>query len=70
MFAHEKLTPFSVVGAYSSSRGLLHSRIFDNSIDSTKFKEFLGELMEMIELSKASLYMDNWAVHHSKTTSS
>ena len=66
-FSHTKLNAMTVVGAYSSTRGLVFSSILDEPLDSFKFGQFLRELREHIHFEESSLIMDNCRVHHSHT---
>lgn len=61
-----QMRPVALIGGISSERGLEHYSIFENSVNSDKFIEFLNGLADKLAGSKAVLFMDNLRVHHAK----
>jgi transposase len=58
--------PLALLAAVSKEGGLEASVIFEKSVNSQRFIEFLNEIARLHEGSKVSIFMDNLAVHHSK----
>ena len=56
----------AVLASISKEKGLEHYRIFDNSVNIPKFKEFLQELRENNGDEKIALFMDNLSAHKSE----
>jgi hypothetical protein len=55
----------TVIGAISEQVGLVHYKIFHGTNNSATFKDFIQNLMRKV-LSRATVYLDNLAVHHSR----
>ena len=55
----------AVLSSISKEKGLEHYRIFDNSVNIPKFKEFLQELRNQNGDDKIALFMDNLSAHRS-----
>ena len=55
-----------VLASISKEKGLEHYRIFDNSVNIAKFKEFLQELRGQNGDEKIALFMDNLSAHRSE----
>ena len=56
----------AVLASISKEKGLEHYRIFDNSVNIPKFKEFLQELRDQNGDEKIALFMDNLSAHRSE----
>ena len=56
----------AVLASISKEKGLEHHRIFDQSVNIPKFKEFLRELRAMNGEDKIALFMDNLSAHRSE----
>ena len=56
----------AVLAAISKEKGQEHYRIFDDSVNVSKFKEYLQELRALIPDEKVALFMDNLSAHRSE----
>ena len=56
-------TAYAVILAISEEDGLEHYKIYNNSVDKTKFKEYLDELYIQNKHIKIAVLMDNLTAH-------
>ena len=59
-------TPLALLAAVSVEGGLETSMIFEKSVNSQRFIEFLDKIAMMHQGTKIAILMDNLSVHHSK----
>ena len=63
--AHLNEPTIAVLSAISKEKGQEHYRLYDYSVNTQKFKEYLNELREQNGKDNIALFMDNLAAHKS-----
>ena len=56
----------AVLSAVSKENGQEHFKIFDNSVNVQKFKQYLRELRDQNGQDKIALFLDNLSAHRSE----
>ena len=64
--AHLQEPTLAVLAAISKEKGQEHYRIFENSVNIQKFKQYLQELRNLNGEDKIALFMDNLSAHRSE----
>ena len=64
--AHLQEPTLAVLAAISKEKGQEHYRIFENSVNIQKFKQYLQELRDLNGEDKIALFMDNLSAHRSE----
>ena len=64
--AHLQEPTLAVLAAISKEKGQEHYRIFENSVNIQKFKQYLQELSNLNGEDKIALFMDNLSAHRSE----
>ena len=64
--AHLHEPTLAVLAAISKEKGQEHYRIFENSVNIQKFKQYLQELRNLNGEDKIALFMDNLSAHRSE----
>ena len=63
---HLQEPTLAVLAAISKEKGQEHYRIFENSVNIQKFKQYLQELRNLNGEEKIALFMDNLSAHRSE----
>ncbi len=58
--------PLALLAAVSREVGLETSLVFDKSVNSQRFVQFLDEISKLHEGKRVAIFMDNLSVHHSR----
>ena len=64
--AHLNEPTLAVLSAISKEKGQEHFKVFDNSVNVQKFKQYLKELRERNGEEKIALFLDNLSAHRSE----
>ena len=60
------IKPIACVAAISVRYGLDHLMLFEKSVNTPKFREFVSRLRAKYPFRKMALFMDNLSLHRSK----
>ena len=64
--AHLNEPTLAVLSAISKEKGQEHFKVFDNSVNVAKFKQYLKELRDRNGTDKIALFLDNLSAHRSE----